>query len=210
MTTPTPGFPIVVLKISDKKTNISPNAADIVAAIKANADTFADPASALGTLDADITALVASEAAARNRMPGAVSQRLRDRLKVMNGLRHARDYVQGVAESQPTIAAAVVVIETARMHVKRRAQRRPKAVLAVKDGLVSGSVVLVALAVARTATYFWEVSMDQAQWTVRRTMQATVTIESLTPGLTYYFRFRSLTPRGGESDYSQPVSHIVR
>jgi hypothetical protein len=60
------------------------------------------------------------------------------------------------------------------------------------------------------ATYYWGFSLDQRGWTsAADSMTARVTIAGLTPGQTYYFRYRTLT-RKGMSDFSQIVSFLVK
>lgn len=81
---------------------------------------------------------------------------------------------------------------------------------AAKNGEVSGTAVLVVRAVADVAVYLWEMSADQKSWgSLPQTFKATTTVTGLTPGQTYYFRFRSQTRTGGVSNESQVVSLFV-
>ena len=102
-----------------------------------------------------------------------------------------------------------MLIVGAGIGVKKRTRRNKPPVQAV-DGPTSGSVWLLCLRLAKTATYFWQFSLDQKAWTdAPETMRAKLLLSGLTPGQTYYFRFRALT-RKGPVDYSQVVSLLVR
>jgi hypothetical protein len=59
---------------------------------------------------------------------------------------------------------------------------------------VSGSVRLVAKAVAKVASYEWQLSKDAGNtWVdLPTTLQAKATVSGLTPGVTYGFRFRAI------------------
>jgi hypothetical protein len=88
--------------------------------------------------------------------------------------------------------------------------KRNKPPVAVRQGPVSGSVVLEALRVATVAMYWWSYSLDQKNWTdAPETMKAKLVVFGLTPGQVYYFRFRAHT-RKGPVDFSQVVSRMVQ
>src|SRR5262249_13451610 len=92
----------------------------------------------------------------------------------------------------------------------RRATLHTKADFEVDDGPVSGSAHLIAKAIAGAVLYYWEVSSDQKSWSVAAdSTKAHAILTGLTPGQTYWFRFRART-RKGMSDYSIILSHIVR
>ena len=100
------------------------------------------------------------------------------------------------------------MVESAFMYLKKVNKFSKPELRALNTG-VSGRVQLYATAVARSATYYWEFSGDQVNWsTVPETMQASTEISGLTVGKVYYFRFRALT-RKGKQDYSQVVSLMV-
>ncbi len=95
------------------------------------------------------------------------------------------------------------------LSVKKRTKRNKPPVRAVQ-GPTSGSAWLELLRVARIATYFWQFSVDQKNWSsAPETMKAKLLLTGLTPGQTYYFRFRALTSKG-PVDYSQIVSLLVQ
>jgi len=122
-------------------------------------------------------------------------------------LKHLRDYVQQCCESNMENAFAIAESANMRLWV---AGVRVKAALTITQGLVSGTVVCDAKAVARQATYYFSYSVDEKNWvSVPETMTCKITISGLTPGQTYYFRFRALT-RKGMGDPSQIVSFLVK
>ena len=129
--------------------------------------------------------------------------------KLATDLKHLRDDVQAVVELQTNLADALRVAESAGMTLKKQG-KVDKAELAVKLPGITGVVELDAKAVAPTASYYWQFSPDGKTWTsAPETMQHTTVISGLTPGQTYYFRFRALT-RKGMRDWSQIVQTIVR
>ncbi len=85
-----------------------------------------------------------------------------------------------------------------------------KALIAVIQGAVTGTVVCRAKAPGIPANYFWSYSLDQKSWTsVPQAMKSTITISGLTAGQTYYFRYYTTT-RKGQSDLSQVVNLLVK
>ena len=119
-------------------------------------------------------------------------------------------YVRGVlrtlsAEDATALIAAIL------LHVSKVGQHGPKAPLAVKDGPGSGTAILRALAVAHAMHYEWEMSSDQTNWSMfAETAQSHTTVQGLTPGKTYYFRFRCLLRDNTKTDPSHAVPHLVR
>jgi len=74
---------------------------------------------------------------------------------------------------------------------------------------VSGSVKLVAKAVAPRACYDWQYSTDQKAWTeVPPTLQSKTEIDGLLTATAYFFRFRGIT-KAGTGDWSQVVALLV-
>jgi hypothetical protein len=111
----------------------------------------------------------------------------------------------GPVEDAPALISSVLMYES---NVGRRSS---KPELAAKDGATSGTVQLIALAVASAAAYFWEYSLDQETWTATTpTAQARITIAGLRSGQVYYFRFRVLKREGFLSDHTSLVSFLVR
>lgn len=136
---------------------------------------------------------------------GMVAERNSKRLDLEEQLDHLVDNVRGTVKAQATDpAAAMAMILSTGLSVKKKSLAK-KPPLAAKHGSVSGVVLVVALAVAKTAMYYWEYSVDQKVWTsVPETMKASTAISGLIPGQTYYFRFHAKT-RKGLGDYSDVV-----
>jgi len=119
------------------------------------------------------------------------------------------NYVRVTVRTQAGDAAtATAMIHSVALSVRKRTPVK-KPPFAAKYGPVSGEVVLVALAMARDAMYWYEYSLDQKTWSsVPPIMKSRVTVTGLTPGSVYYFRFRAQA-RKAMSDYSQIVSLMV-
>jgi hypothetical protein len=116
--------------------------------------------------------------------------------------------VQSVVETNTSPVAATALIKSAFMSV-RKAPKRTLPELSAKNADVSGKVMLVAKAVARTTIYNWEYSLDQSTWTPGpETVRARAEIQGLTSARLYSFRFRART-RAGWQDHSQVVSLLV-
>jgi len=122
-------------------------------------------------------------------------------------IRPLRAFVQATAASETSVNASAL-IESAGM-TSRKPRPHGKPVLAAKQRPVSGTVLLMAKMVGRTAAYTWQHSTDQMTWTsVRQTMQAKTTVTGLEVATTYWFRVQTLT-RDGEQSVSQTVSLLV-
>jgi hypothetical protein len=165
------------------------------------------PVPALATVTTDLTALNAAEVVVRSRAPGAATARDGKLEVVVYDLRQLKSYVQTVADANPGNAAHV--IQSAGMTVKTRSAPT-KAPFAVKQGSVSGTILLAAKAVGDGAAYQWAWSLDQKTWTtLPDTIQAKTQAEGLTPATTAFFRVRPVT-RKGEGNWSQIVSIVVK
>jgi hypothetical protein len=206
MSDPVNIIPRVVLGAPRKKSGLGTFAQVILAAFTGNAH-YPNPNPALSILIAAIALFFSTQTTAKTRAAGAASAHHDAYLALLRVLNHLRDFVQATIESSPS-AGMISVIESAGMRIpKARTSSKPQ--LAVQDGLTT-MVTLVAKAVAKSAVYFWEYSLDQKTWTsAAESLKATTEITGLTPGLVYYFRFRCLT-RKGKTDYSQVVSHPVK
>jgi hypothetical protein len=195
--------PEVVLNLPRKNNDLLAFAKFIYQALLNNVH-FANPDPSLPTLLALITAF---DTALTTKGPNAGTLRKEARMALVAALKHLRDYVQGIAETVVTGVASLV--ESTGMRL-RKSSGRTKAPFAVKQGAVSGLLVLIAKAVGGQATYYWMMSVDQKTWTdLPDTLRATTTVGGLTPGQTYYFRFRTLS-KAGESDFSQIVSFLAK
>jgi hypothetical protein len=199
--------PIAVLNLPEQAGALITYGKKVAVSLKANPQ-FAKVNPTVPEIEAAVTALDTSETAVGGG-PAKTKQRNVDRRALILLLGHARDFVQGLAEQQQSAAEAEAVIVSAGMFVKK-VTKPSKAELGVKQGALSGIVLLFARAVAPNAAYYWQWSTDQASWTSSpETMTAKTTINGLVAGTSYFFRFRALT-RTGATEWSQVVSFLVK
>ena len=170
---------------------------------------YVTPIPSVATLKAAADGLVTANAKAKGGGTIAVWDRNSQRDDAEQLVDQLVTYVRVTVRAQAgDPASAIAMILSAGLSVRKHT-RRPKAALAAKYGAVSSEVRLVALAIAQTAIYFWEYSLDQTTWTsVPQTLKARVTLTGLTPAKVYYFRFRAQT-RKGMGDYSAVASLLV-
>jgi hypothetical protein len=167
---------------------------------------FSDPIRALDDLEAHIVVAEAAQVATLTRAVGTAPA-LRAVLRVLQGdLERLQLMVQQAANAHPTDGPAI--IETAGMNQKDN--RGPeRADFAVRQGKVSGSVILIARSIGRKATYEWHYSIDGKHWTsVEPTHDAETRIAGLAVGTSYGFRFRA---RGAEGlgGWSRVITMLV-
>ena len=197
---------LVVLGIPKRSRDLIAFVQAVIAKMTNNPN-FTTPTPTLAAISGALTAYEDAETAMKTTK-GTKGDRAAKRRDLVVLLKHLRDYVQLCCESN--IESALAVAESANMRL-RLVPARLKAALTITQGLVSGSVVCTAKAVAKQATYYFSYSVDQKSWiSTPDSMKSKITILGLTPGQTYYFRFRALTRKGGMSDYSQIVSFIVK
>jgi len=150
-----------------------------------------------------------ANADARGGGPGLVADRDAKRQDIELQIDQLVINVRATVRAQAVDAATAVAMILSTGLSVRKSKTGKKRPLAAKHGSVSGDVFLAVLAVAKTAIYFWEMSVDQKVWTaVPETMKASTTVSGLTPGQVYYFRFRART-RKGLGDYSDVVKLMV-
>ena len=180
---------------------------NIVSSIAANPAIFKTPNPPLAVCNAHLSDAEAAQAAVATRAPGAVETRDAKLRFVIDDLHTSRTYVEGIANMDPATAAAT--IRTAGFDVPK-ARSHTKQDFAVKQGAVSGSVILVAKAAGIRAAYNWQSSLDQKVWAdLPQTVQARLTVTGLAVGVLYYFRVCSVT-RAGRSDWSHIESLFVK
>jgi hypothetical protein len=192
----------------------SDNAAELVIQATAIADRmdgnayFPAPVPSLAEVRTAIVALQQAAVAAESKTRGTVSARNKVYADLSTLLMELKTSVEHVANKDPE--RAVVIIESAGMTVWSKALPA-KPPLAASNGSLSGTVLLVARAVAKVATYGWQMSEDGGTtWIdLPKTNQAKTAVSNLVPGRTYWFRFRALT-RKGTTDGCDPVSIIVQ
>jgi len=137
---------------------------------------------------------------------GAADTRNYKRGLLRSDMRQAKESVQAAADASPEKAAAI--INGAGFTVSKKAPR-VKAPIRVRYGKVPGVLIIEAKAVGRKASYYWQMSTDQAKWSdLPTTMVATASVQGLTPATIYYFRVRTLTT-AGLSEWSMVASIIA-
>src|SRR5580698_7008007 len=131
---------IAVLKLSKKIADVIAFAQLVATSMEAEKASFPSPVPSMTTFQADITALIGAETAALGRAKGAVETRNAKLEVVKTDLELLRSYVQAVADAaNPTNAAALV--ESSGMNL-RHVTLPDKATITVRQGLVSGTVIL--------------------------------------------------------------------
>jgi hypothetical protein len=116
--------------------------------------------------------------------------------------------VNSVVEKLPS-DQGLAAIESAGLNAgKRSTYQKPP--LQIKYGGLAGSVLIVALAAANSAMYYFEYSSDGKTWSAcPSVMKCKTTLSGLTVGTTYYFRVHAQT-RKGLTDLSSVVTFVVR
>jgi hypothetical protein len=167
---------------------------------------FPDPIPALGRLVTHIAAADAAQVAALTREAGTAATLAAAVRAVEGDLESLHVHVQNVARLDATNGPAIVA--SAGMSLKD-ARGPSRADFAVKQRRISGSVLLVARAIARKASYEWQYSTDEETWTsAETTFRAKTTLVGLAAGVRYFFRFRARTPKG-LMDWSRVISLVV-
>jgi hypothetical protein len=179
----------------------------IVAAMTDN-PAFPSPDPSLAIVTAAIDGLDNAQVARLAGTRGTVAARNQKRQALDEVLAQLKAYVQTVADADSE--TAVSVIESAGMRVARYQPARKK-LFSVRDGSVSGSVVLTAQRAARQAAYHWQYSLDGGTtWQeITITLTAKTSMSGLTPGSRVLFRYRAVTRRG-MGDFCQPIRHVAR
>jgi hypothetical protein len=127
---------------------------------------------------------------------------------VKDALAHVKDYVNSVVEKLPP-DQGMAAIESAGLNAEKRSTYQ-KPPLEIKYGGLAGSVLIVALAAAKSAMYYFEYSADGKSWSAcPSVMKCKTALSGLTIGTTYYFRVHAQT-RKGLTDLSNVVSFVVR
>ncbi len=167
-----------------------------------------NPSPALATIAAALATLVTAEAATQTRAKGTVAARNAARKALLTLLHAFKANVQLVVDGNPEQAEAII---TSTGFAVRKATTRTKLPFAAKAGANSGSVHLAVKAVARRASYDWEWSGDGGKtWTpLPSTLQAKTVVAGLPVATSVQFRYRAVV-RTGESDWSQPITLIVK
>jgi len=198
---------LAVLKLPKIVAAVITYAQSIIAAMTNNTR-FPSPSPTLAAVSTVIAALQQAESAALARTKGAVTARNDKRAALVALLQQLRTYVQTIADADAENSAAI--IQSAGFSVKKTPVRTPRVFDAVQ-GAVSGTVKLVTRSAGPRSAYDWQYSTDGGKtWVLLpSTVQAKTAVTGLAAGTTVQFRFRAVT-KSGESDWSQPVSLLVK
>ena len=201
--------PIAVLKMSRKVKTLITFAESVATAMAANVSIFPSPHPPLATFLADIAALNTAETAVVARSKGAADVRNAKMALVRADLESLKTYVQNIVDAANP-ASGEGIIGNAGMAI-RKVTLHDKPDLGVRQGTVSGSVVLSAKSAGKKAAYNWRYSLDQKAWTsLPQTLVAKTGVSGLTVATTYYFQCETQTTKGGEGTWGQVVSFLVQ
>ncbi len=195
--------------------NLSNNVHDVIATAKGiatgmtNNPDLPTPPVPIPQLTTEITTVEVAETKAGTRAEGAVDARDAAVRVLVTSLHFEKNYVQSVADTR-TPEEARKVIESAHMSVKK-AGSRTKNDFEVKQGALSGSVVLIAKAVAARSSNEWDMSSvgGKTYTSLPPSLQAHTAVTGLTVLQTYMFRHRAVT-KAGAGDWSQPAAIAVK
>lgn len=167
---------------------------------------FPSPTPALAAVTAHIDALNAAQVAMQSQR--SIGARNAAYAVVLADLHALKAYVQQVADANPVNAPSIII--SAGFAVKRPTSRH-KPSFEVRQGDVSGLARLLARSLGKRVVYFWQLSEDDKQtWKMLpETLAAETSVSGLTPGKTYYFRFR-VTTKDGQMNWSDAVSLLVK
>jgi hypothetical protein len=176
--------------------------------IYANPAKFPSPSPAATALNLVLAALSSALSAAPGGSPAdkkavkAAAKNVRTNWGQL--LQYAEGVLRGVAPADvpPILANCMMYVSNAGAH-------KPKPPLAAEHAGVSGSVILIALAIAGALTYEWQWSLDQVTWSNSRSGESRTTISGLIPGKQYWFRVSAFIRGNTTTDPVGPVSLIV-
>jgi hypothetical protein len=174
-----------------------------------NNPSFPTPSPTLAVISQAIADLQAAQAAAQLRAKGAVQARNDKKTALVKLLQLFKSYVQNIADGDPD--TSVTVIHAAGLAVKKAPNRKPHTFAAI-EGAISGSVKLVTVSAGSRASYLWQYSTDGGKTWIDApgTSQAKTTIVGLTAGTTVLFRYRTITPKAGQTDFVPALAFLVK
>jgi hypothetical protein len=199
-------IPKIALKLPKTPKQLLYYAKGVLAGLAAHPEIRVEPA-LVRQLTKEVAALEKREAAVLRRTAGRVAARNAQAEVVRSTLRHVASQVAALAFADPENARAFIV---ASGFFVRTIGRHAVLELEVKNGRVTGSVVLVAKSLGRNVMYCFQYSLDQKRWLdLPPRNLCKQGLSGLQPGLLYYFRFRPYTA-DGRGNFSQIVSHRVQ
>jgi hypothetical protein len=198
---------IAVLNLPKQINQLLGIARAIAQALNGN-KSFLNPDPAVAVISAAADDLEAAEADVKGGAKNAIPTRDAKAATLVSLLEQERGYVQKTANADP--ANADVLIQSAAMNVKKVPTHAPR-VFGAKQGAVSGSAALVTPSAGRRSSYDWEYSADGGKtWqAASSTLQAKTVLLGLQSGVSYAFRYRTVT-KSGVSDWSVPTTLVVK
>ena len=199
---------IVSLNVPGKNADVIVYGANVAQKMTGNPN-FPTPTPTVAAILAAVNDLHAAETNALSRTRGAAAVRDGKRATLVALLEQLGAYVQTVADATPENGAAI--IESSGLAV-RKVTVRGKRQFTAKQGALSGSAEVTAVSAGNRPSYPWQYSVDGGKTWVAApaTTKGRTTIGGLPLGTSVQFRYLSVTPKGGQSDWSQPTSLIVK
>lgn len=200
-------IPIAVLNLPKSDEKLVTYATGVLTGFTGNAH-LSNPPVSVAVFAGYVATYATATAAAPNGGKQAKADRLAARGPVVETLKEWRNYAQSVARTQPTAEDAIALILSGKLQIKKIGTR-VKPELSARNSGIPGTVLLLAHALRKQATYYFQYSLDQTSWSsAPDALKASATLTGLATMRVYYFRFRRLT-RAGMSDWSQIVSLTV-
>jgi hypothetical protein len=171
---------------------------------------FPAPSPTLAVLTAAVNALEQAETVAAGKGKGAAPARDAELATVLQLMDQEKAYVQQVVYANAGTGLAAAIAESAAMRLRGKGVRKASEFSATQ-GPVSGTVDLEAPGAGHGGTHYWGFGTDGKTFTsAPETTKRKTSIANLTPGTLYSFRHRTLTPKGGLSDWGQIVTLMVK
>jgi hypothetical protein len=117
-------------------------------------------------------------------------------------------YTQGVIRAGD-IEDAGTVVASVLMALSNVGRRNPQPPLGVKQGTLSGTMLLVVARILEAVSYTFEWSLDQQTWTAVTWTKVRYTVTGLTSGKLYYFRVQALLRNGTTTNPIGPVQQYA-
>ena len=174
----------------------------------ADTSLFANLPSALSTIKAVIDDFESALLAAKDGAHSAIAIRNDKEVVADELFRNLAAYVNTVASGNETL-----IIQSG-FHASKQPTPYQKPEIAAYDGPHSGSALLKIKAIENAVAYIWQYVQEATPnaasvWiTVNTSTVAHFQIDHLIPGVTYSFRYASISA-DGTSDFCTPVSKIV-
>ena len=173
-----------------------------------NSTYFTNPTPTQPVLQADLATFIKALGASQTKAEGTKEVRDEAEHALKSHVRQLMQFAQAAMDAN--LSQAALMAASSGFQTKKSA-KRTKPDVELKWGLVSGTVVMIVKSLGIHVTYFYAFSSDQKVWTnLTPSHYASATVSGLTPGVTYYFRFQTLKPGVGMSDWSQTYAILVK